>query len=199
MHLRLTIICFFLSFWAHSQLQIDGLVLDKTKQTPLPNSRITLYLFQRDSLIVVDSSEYHPYRDIYYDSIYKKINRITTGSNGHFLFTNLDTGVYKVTAESLMKKTERGVYFEEHADIICPVLNYDSNLTRNIYLSVFCPFDSTRHLTLCHECNKADKLREFQYGLPSPPLDEDKYIYTFDCSPPRCRPSKYCLRCNLSF
>jgi len=200
MHIRNIILLTLFPIFAYSQLQIEGSVLDKTKGTSLPNSRITLYLFQRDSLIIVDSSEYNPFRSTYFDSIYKKIDRVFTDTNGYFLFTNLYPGVYKVIAENLLKKTERGIYYEEQEAVIYSILNCDSSFKRNIYLSVFCPFDSTKNLAVCPICSKQDMLREFRYGLPSFPLnDENKYIYTFDCSPPRCRPSKYCVRCKHEF
>lgn len=185
----------------YSQVQIDGYVLDKIKSTPLLNSRVTLSTFERDSVIVIDSSEYHPYRKTIIDSVYKRYNRVFTDSAGYFLFSNLKPGVYKITAESLLQKTERGSYYEERESMICSATKGDSKLSKEIYLSVFCPFDATKNFKTCPVCGKDDKLRIFMYGLAIRQLDDDgnKYIYTGDCSPPRCKPAKYCLRCKLEF
>jgi hypothetical protein len=200
MLLRNIVILFLFPILGYSQIQIEGLVLDKIKKTPLPESRVTLAIFKRDTLIIGDSTEFHPYRVTFLDTIYRKYDQIITDSTGRFFFSNLAPTVYKITAENLLRKTQRGSYYEEREMIIYNATNCDSRLDQNIYLSVFCLFDSTKRFTLCPKCGKDDQLRIFIWGLGYPlGGDDNKYIYTGDCSPPRCKPAKYCQRCKLEF
>jgi hypothetical protein len=205
---RILILFLLFPISAHCQLNIDGYVLDRIKNTPLPHSRVTLYLYQRDTLIHIDKridSLFDPPlvypAEEYVDSIYYKESRLFSDTDGYFIFKNLTPGVYKITAESSLKTNSRGSYYEEYDQVIYSAANCDSTITANIYLSVFCPYDSTKNLAYCPKCNKMDKIKIILWGLPPvlTPEEEDKYILTGDCSPPRCRPSKYCTRCKLEF
>lgn len=201
MHYKFVIILLLFPFLSHSQVQIEGKVLDKIKGTPLPNRCIILSQFDRDTVMVIDSTEFHPFRESYTDSVFKRCDRIFVDSNSNFLFRDLPTGVYKITALDLRTTTPIGFFYQERESVIISAKVPGEVIEPVIYLSVFCPYDSTRDMTVCPKCGKDDKLRIFVWGLPevNSHFNDQKYIYTGDCSPPRCVPSKYCVRCKLEF
>ena len=201
MKLQTLILSLLFSCFCHSQARIEGTVHDEITGSPLKGTRIYLLVF--DSLVFrperLDSFMLVTYnKDTRYDSVYTRIKMITTDTNGYYLFDSLPEDIYKISAFHRTLEIKPGSWQGESFQELGFLLKNKGSVNHSFTLHVTCEFDSTKQLTHCPICHKKDKLLLIRYGLHIG-KEEPGYYYNGLCTPPRCHPTKRCMRCSHEF
>ncbi|WP_153799169.1 hypothetical protein [Foetidibacter luteolus] len=145
---------------------------------------------------------------------FEVVASVLTDTTGSFMFQNLYPRQYAVSAFYKMKSGT--TYLPVHIADGLGRNEIDSNINvlagKNyhtvFYLMVTCPYEKTKHMDCCPNCNKKDKVKPILWGLPSVDVngnwvvkgkDRNEY-YMGGCSPDIwCNPSKHCERCKIDF
>lgn len=181
---------------------IKGTVIDKYLQKRVHNAELILNLRVKEN----------PTDEFRNQNI--RIDSFVTDSSGKFSFQIKDTGLYYLQIfAQLDPKDYDTVYFEK--DTLVSKHASESQLIEvpkmikieylNIQMTIYCPYNETRNMKVCPNCQKPDKICNIIYGLPNFPYDEKGKLKEpipcklGGCVVRQCHPKNYCNRCNLEF
>lgn len=171
---RLLILFIFVSVYAFGQGKIEGYVTDKTTGKPLVGTRVSLHVYAYDTSFA--NNRYYQEnvklglaKPNTRDTIYKKVQNVFSDTNGHYMFQDVASNTYRLSAfhqTSQEDNRQYGEFENTHGFVI----NNDTQLAQDFKLAVFCSYDLTKDLTHCPKCKKKDKVLLIRYGIPVLPF-----------------------------
>lgn len=204
MAVKLFILLILVSVQALGQGKIEGYVIDKTTGKPLAGTRISLYVYVSDSSLVnnpyyQENVKFGLTKPDVRDTIYKRIESVYSDSSGYYMFQEVASNTYRLSAFHQISQEENRQYGEsENTNGF--VVSSGTHLMQDFTLAVFCPYDQTKDLTDCPKCKMKDKVLLIRYGMPVYPFKpEPGYYYNGYCVVERCHPTKRCMRCEYEF